>query len=69
MGKGVTNIGSVSDKASALHDADGLAVELHSQLGELREHLGHLIAALAAAHIDNGIAIGELGLQRNPKIS
>ena len=38
----------------------GLSVDLHGQLGEVLEHLGHLVAALAAADVDDALRVGVL---------
>jgi len=38
-----------------------LSVDLHGELGEVLEHLGHLVAALAAADVDDAVGVGELG--------
>ena len=43
------------------HDALGLAVDLDGELGEVLQHLAHLVAALAAAHVDDNVGVGILG--------
>jgi hypothetical protein len=49
-------------QARALHDRLLAPVRHgHGQRGELRQHLSHLIAALAAAHVDDAVGVGVLG--------
>ncbi len=50
-----------SDQGSSLHD--GLLAAIghgHGELREVHEHLRHLIAALAAAHVDDPVAVAVL---------
>jgi hypothetical protein len=49
-------------QAGALHDRLLAAVgHGHGEGGELGQHLGHLVAALAAAHVDDAVRVGVLG--------
>lgn len=49
-------------QARALHDRLLPAVRHgHGQRGELRQHLSHLVTALAAAHVDDAVGVGVLG--------
>ena len=53
------HVGGVGDQDRALHQR--AARPGVGQLGELVQHVGHLVAALAAADIDDDIGIGPLG--------
>eukprot|EP00962_Isochrysis_galbana_P003599 scaffold1021_cov108-Isochrysis_galbana.AAC.20 len=55
------HVGRVGHKGGAFHDRLDLAVDLHGELGEVLEHLGHLVAALAASDVDDAVRVGELG--------
>lgn len=51
-----------TDQCGALHD--GLFTPIwhgHAELGKVHQHFSHLIAALAAAHIDDAVAVAVLG--------
>mmetsp|Transcript_35117 Transcript_35117/g.87523 ORF Transcript_35117/g.87523 Transcript_35117/m.87523 type:complete len:342 (+) Transcript_35117:341-1366(+) len=49
------HVGGVGHERGALHDRLLFAVDHHHQLREVLEHLRHLVAALAAAHVDDGV--------------
>eukprot|EP00053_Salpingoeca_punica_P023409 m.9950 g.9950 ORF g.9950 m.9950 type:complete len:683 (-) comp5100_c0_seq1:47-2095(-) len=55
------HVGCVGDEGRALHDRLLAAVHLHLQTREVLEHLGHLVAALAAADVDDNVRVGVLG--------
>ena len=55
------HVGRVGDERRALHDRLGATFHFHGELREVLEHLGHLIAALATADVDDRVAVGELG--------
>ncbi len=53
------HIGGVGDQNGALHQC--LAGAGVGQLRELPQHVGHLVAALAAADVDHDVHVGPLG--------
>mmetsp|Transcript_12586 Transcript_12586/g.39639 ORF Transcript_12586/g.39639 Transcript_12586/m.39639 type:complete len:601 (+) Transcript_12586:190-1992(+) len=55
------HVGRVGDEGGALHDGLLLAVDDHLELREVLEHLRHLVAALAAADVDNRVRVRVLG--------
>mmetsp|Transcript_6577 Transcript_6577/g.12773 ORF Transcript_6577/g.12773 Transcript_6577/m.12773 type:complete len:472 (-) Transcript_6577:7-1422(-) len=55
------HVGGVGDEGGALHDGVRLAVLDHSELGEVHENLSHLVSALPASDIDDGLRVGVLG--------
>mmetsp|Transcript_125902 Transcript_125902/g.187926 ORF Transcript_125902/g.187926 Transcript_125902/m.187926 type:complete len:462 (-) Transcript_125902:85-1470(-) len=55
------HVGRVGDQGGTLHDGVHLAVLLHSELGKVHEHLSHLVSALAASDVDDGVGVGVLG--------
>mmetsp|Transcript_31231 Transcript_31231/g.92730 ORF Transcript_31231/g.92730 Transcript_31231/m.92730 type:complete len:665 (-) Transcript_31231:90-2084(-) len=55
------HVRGVGHERGTLHDRLLLAVNHRGQLGEVREHLGHLVAALAAADIDDDVRVRVLG--------
>mmetsp|Transcript_16908 Transcript_16908/g.42446 ORF Transcript_16908/g.42446 Transcript_16908/m.42446 type:complete len:669 (+) Transcript_16908:112-2118(+) len=56
------HVGGVGHQRGALHDALLAAVrQRHRERGELVQHLRHLIAALAAADVDDAVRVGKLG--------
>mmetsp|Transcript_40100 Transcript_40100/g.123888 ORF Transcript_40100/g.123888 Transcript_40100/m.123888 type:complete len:654 (-) Transcript_40100:17-1978(-) len=59
--RGDGHVGRVRDEARALHDRLLAAVDDGGELGEVHEHLGHLVAALAAADVNDTVGVGELG--------
>lgn len=49
-------------QGGALHDGLLTAVRKgHGELGEVHEHLRHFVAALAAADVDDAVAVAVLG--------
>ncbi len=55
-------LGRETDQGGALHD--GLLSPIrggHGQLREVHEHLCHLIASLAAAHVHDAVTVAVLG--------
>ena len=58
LARGHGHVGGVRDQHRALHQR--LAVARVLQLGELHQHVGHLIAALAAADVDHDVHVGPL---------
>eukprot|EP00760_Papus_ankaliazontas_P029145 PhM_4_TR4148/c1_g1_i1/m.22013 len=55
------HVRSVGDERRALHDGLLAALDARRELGELHENLSHLIAALTAADVHNGVGVGVLG--------
>mmetsp|Transcript_58539 Transcript_58539/g.154144 ORF Transcript_58539/g.154144 Transcript_58539/m.154144 type:complete len:435 (-) Transcript_58539:80-1384(-) len=55
------HVGGVGHQRGPLHDGLLLAVDQRGELREIGEHLGHLVAALAAADVDNDVGVGVLG--------
>lgn len=61
LSSGHRHVGGVGHQGGALHDRLRLAVHLHGELGKVAQHLRHLIAALAAADVDDDVTVGVLG--------
>ena len=58
---GDRHVGRVGDEAGTLHDIVLGAVDVDLELGEVIQHLSHLVATLTASDVDDTVRVGVLG--------
>mmetsp|Transcript_3936 Transcript_3936/g.5851 ORF Transcript_3936/g.5851 Transcript_3936/m.5851 type:complete len:395 (-) Transcript_3936:237-1421(-) len=55
------HVGGVGHQRGAVHDTHLLAIHGRRQLGEITQHLSHLVSALPTPDVHDAVRVGELG--------
>lgn len=55
------HVGRVGYQRGTFHDGLSDAVDLHGQLGEIAQYLGHLVTTFTATYVDDNVGVGVLG--------